>query len=354
MPRAAVLGMAGVATAAAVALGATGIYYVISRDATPTAPAASGSSEPAVSDATDATDGATTDPNDTAADAAQAMPEATGAPAHFMQLAELLAMDSSRLDGFLTDQGLYRYTGGDSTLDNQLNGNLDVWVYGGAVGDVLRSTLPEDQISEGELSLLVEDDGSVNQGFLTWLSGYLTTNLQFGADGCILAYGQITDQMTGQEVSRGQTPACVMLPALPILWLAKDELDTAAHDLFGFLGEGNYCYAWASFIDDGLRSRTVSYQGVVGTERVNGAEGIWFVYQNGVDHDDELSGIMSERTAAGFVFLPEAEKSLRTRGSIPSRNGKPQIRRPGSGCSFRVSSRTRATWTRTSARGRCA
>lgn len=193
MPRAAVLGMAGVATAAAVALGATGIYYVISRDATPTAPAASGSSEPAVSDATDATDGATTDSNDTAADAAQAMPEATGAPAHFMQLAELLAMDSSRLDGFLTDQGLYRYTGGDSTLDNQLNGNLDVWVYGGAVGDVLRSTLPEDQISEGELSLLVEDDGSVNQGFLTWLSGCLTTNLQFGADGCTLAYGQITD-----------------------------------------------------------------------------------------------------------------------------------------------------------------
>lgn len=112
MPRAAVLGMAGVATAAAVALGAAGIYYVISRDATPTAPAASGSSEPAVSDATDATDGATTDPNDTAADAAQAMPEATGAPAHIMQLAELLAMDSSRLDGFLTDQGLYRYTGG--------------------------------------------------------------------------------------------------------------------------------------------------------------------------------------------------------------------------------------------------
>lgn len=242
------------------------------------------------------------------------MPEATGAPAHFMQLAELLAMDSSRLDGFLTDQGLYRYTGGDSTLDNQLNGNLDVWVYGGAVGDVLRSTLPEDQISEGELSLLVEDDGSVNQGFLTWLSGYLTTNLQFGADGCTLAYGQITDQMTGQEVSRGQTPACVMLPALPISWLAKDELDTAAHDLFGFLGEGNYCYAWASFIDDGLRSRTVSYQGVVGTERVNGAEGIWFVYQNGVDHDDEPSGIMSERTAAGFVFLPEAEKIVSDTG----------------------------------------
>lgn len=70
-----------------------------------------------------------------------------------------------------------------------------------------------------------------------------------------------------------------MLPALPISWLAEDELDTAAHDLFGFLGEGNYYYARASFIDDGLRSRTVSYQGVVGTERVNGAEGIWFVYK---------------------------------------------------------------------------
>lgn len=314
MPRAAILGIAGVATAAVVALGATGIFYATSGGPTPTAPVANGSAEPAVSDtAADAAGDDATDSGDAAMDAAPQVPEATGAPAHFMQLAELLAMDSSKLDGFLIDQGLYRYTGGDSTLDNQLNGNLDIWLYGGAAGNVLRSTLPEAQINGDELSSL-EEDGAASQGFFSMLSGYLITDLQFGADGCTMAYGQVTDQMTGQEVSRGQTPACVVLPALPISWLSGDELGATARDLFGFLGEGDRYEASASFADDGMRTRTACYQGVAGSERVGGADGIWFVYQSGVDDANEPSGVASQQTAAGFVFLSEAAKIVEDTG----------------------------------------
>lgn len=114
-------------------------------------------------------------------------------------------------------------------------------------------------------------------------------------------------------------PRGAIIPAVPIAWLTEDDLDAVAHDFFGFAGEGDRYAAQGTFADDGMRTRTVRYQGIAGSESVRGAEGIWFVYQSGIDDASDPSGMGAQRTAAGFVFLPEAGKNVADTGLYSER-----------------------------------
>ena len=236
---------------------------------------------------------------------------ATGDPDNFMQLAELLAMEPSEIDAYLSDEGLYRYTGGDARLEDVVSED-NAWLYGQVMGDVLRSELPAEQVDDDSLSLLdTEGSGTAGgQGYLTYLAGYLSTEMQFGSESCRISYGQIDSPMTTEEMSGGQSPACAIVPAVTVNWLSESELRKAATGLFGFRGEGSYYYIQGSFEDDARNRREEHFQSVAGFEKVRGEQSIWFVYQGGVDSEEAYNGIAASQTAVGCMTMSTAKKMV--------------------------------------------
>lgn len=241
----------------------------------------------------------------------EAKASATGDPDNFMQLAELLAMEPSEIDAYLSDEGLYRYTGGDAQLGNVVSED-GAWLYGQVMGDVLRSELPAEQVDDDSLSLLdTEGSGApVGQGYLTYLAGYLSTEMQFGSDDCEISYGQIDSPMTSNEMSGGQSPTCAIVPAVTVNWLSESELREAAISLFGFRGEGSYYYIQGSFEDDGQNRREAYFQSVAGFEEVRGEQSIWFVYQGGVDSEEAYNGIAASQTSVGCMTMSTAKRMV--------------------------------------------
>lgn len=240
---------------------------------------------------------------------------ATGDPDNFMQLAELLAMEPGEIDAYLSDEGLYRYTGGDAQLGNVVSED-GAWLYGQVMGDVLRSELPADQVDDDSLSLLDMEGSGVfgGQGYLTYPAGYLSTEMQFGGDDCAIRLGWIDGPMTIEEIAAGQSPACAIIPAVAVNWLTESELRETAADLCGFQGEGSYYYIQGPYMDDGQNWREAYFQSVAGFEDVREERYVWFVFQDGVDWEESRDGIAASQTSVGCMTMPTAKKMVTDTG----------------------------------------
>lgn len=237
---------------------------------------------------------------------------ATGDPDNFMQLAELLAMEPSEIDVYLSEEGLYRYTGGDARLEDVVSED-NAWLYGQVMGDVLRSELPAEQVDETVLPDF-DKGNSLSalgwQGYFSYFSGAFATEMQFGVDACEIKNGQIVHPMTTDEIAAGGVSTSAIIPALPVNWLSESELHEAATGLFGFQGEGSYYYIQGPYMDDGQNWREAYFQAVAGYESVRGEQAIWFVYQGGVDWEEARDGIAASQTAVGCMTMSTAKKMV--------------------------------------------